>query len=59
MTVDLNRLPCELGNPGQLPVPVDAIDGGSKQLAFMVVKLIVSLSVFLLLFVGEMRLHPS
>jgi len=29
MTVDLNRLPCELGNPGQLPVPVDAIDGGS------------------------------
>jgi hypothetical protein len=29
MTVDLNRLPCELGNPGLLPIPVDAIDGGS------------------------------
>jgi hypothetical protein len=27
--VNLNNLPCELGNPGQPPVPVDPIDGGS------------------------------
>lgn len=29
MTVDFNNLPCELGNPGRLPIPVDPIDGGS------------------------------
>lgn len=27
--VNLNNLPCELGNPGDRPIPVDPIDGGS------------------------------
>lgn len=27
--VDLRSLPCELGNPGELPLPVNPIDGGS------------------------------
>lgn len=29
MTVDFNDLPCELGKPGRLPIPVDPVDGGS------------------------------
>lgn len=31
MTVDFNNLPCELGQPGVLPRPVDPVDGGSVE----------------------------